>query len=1070
QLTDGDLRYFIAFYQSMAVSPSDDNRVMCAYNFPAIVKCVGPVGFQKLKLDRVLDSLVSDDCKEVRRRIAAGFHEVASILGRSSYSILLPFFQKLLGDSDVEIFLTLFKNVKHTLKAFASDDNSRRADQQENILFIILKRERQCAAVEPAHVPSQLPKSFKALMATHAHNAVNVSSSTTSSASSLNNIATNSTPSLARSPTSEGIGSHQKKDSSSSQPSPGGSQQTQGPLYPPNGPAVQSQAIQQQQQQANQQQQCSVKKIGGASGRGATIGWRTHFQVLSNFGYLHEFFESDLVVDHLVPLMFKLLNENVVMPIRKTAIDSICKYLRKARRQDQRDRICRQLAEFKDSYSYQYRLIFLDACTKILETSSRRFFKQNLFHDCLDLVAKDLVPNIRLRFIGMIPAIQKTLVLPHDAVLLAKLNQVIGIISVSDRHKDVTGFLFETVCKVNHRPPLQDEDAMGSARGSKSTSGSLLPQASAAANNGTPVAGSGVGTGAGSTSRRSSVSHGIQRPGGGGGSHGKHSHPSSRTNLAANAVENPTPTANANPNAKVMYIAESSCSMASTTGLPSSISDLEDKMKEEEEDRLISSEWESRQQQRDVLDDIRGDSVKRLNDTSSSMSSGSINNAPGGSKKGGSGLGSTAAGMHKYVKDNGSGSALATSSSGSLAGAHPIPAVKHKYHHAGGCMSASSSPSSSYTSLNSSSSVSSLTPKPRRVTITSTSGLGQSVVSSGGGGNGSGGGTGGTSTSPKGSGTSTSAALTPAISGGASTTNSTAAGSPSASSNSASSSPGGIVSANSGAVSRSLSTNGSSSSKQRGKSASPSPNNSSAPSPLLRSSGTASAPRNPKSRTVTTAITSGSGGSSSASSSNSNTTITGSGGAVAGGDKSTDSAHRNGGGINGNSNNTLTSTVSAPPPLNPKVAIGPRVTSLHSATSPRGSVSGSSTSASANRNGTPRRAPPGGGGGAVAGGNGGGFSGGGGGNGGGLSGTAAAGSAGGGYEGIGVGSMLVNGSALHGPVCTPGIIGNSVGAAAANIAAGGNGGASKGSGGKTSWTKTQLPPLSSRTVNGEKPR
>lgn len=34
ELSEGDIRYFISFYQFLAVSPIDEQRIMCAYNFP----------------------------------------------------------------------------------------------------------------------------------------------------------------------------------------------------------------------------------------------------------------------------------------------------------------------------------------------------------------------------------------------------------------------------------------------------------------------------------------------------------------------------------------------------------------------------------------------------------------------------------------------------------------------------------------------------------------------------------------------------------------------------------------------------------------------------------------------------------------------------------------------------------------------------------------------------------------------------------------------------------------------------------------------------------------------------
>lgn len=78
-----------------------------------------------MRLDKILDSLASDDQVMVRRRIASSLHEVAILLGKNGLFFLKETFVNLLNDSDLEVCSALFKNVDATLTEFASDEGSR---------------------------------------------------------------------------------------------------------------------------------------------------------------------------------------------------------------------------------------------------------------------------------------------------------------------------------------------------------------------------------------------------------------------------------------------------------------------------------------------------------------------------------------------------------------------------------------------------------------------------------------------------------------------------------------------------------------------------------------------------------------------------------------------------------------------------------------------------------------------------------------------------------------------------------------------------------------------------------
>lgn len=144
-LTQSDTSHFIAFYQSLANSGNEESRAMCAYNFPAILKVVGPERYEATRLDKIFDTLAADDASQVRRRITSGIHEVATLLGKRSYICLRTAFNRLIVDKDLEVANQIIGNTDAVLHQFVKDEGCRSEARFCDILFLILKRERECA-------------------------------------------------------------------------------------------------------------------------------------------------------------------------------------------------------------------------------------------------------------------------------------------------------------------------------------------------------------------------------------------------------------------------------------------------------------------------------------------------------------------------------------------------------------------------------------------------------------------------------------------------------------------------------------------------------------------------------------------------------------------------------------------------------------------------------------------------------------------------------------------------------------------------------------------------------------
>eukprot|EP00669_Euglena_mutabilis_P011261 TRINITY_DN5920_c0_g1_i1.p1 TRINITY_DN5920_c0_g1~~TRINITY_DN5920_c0_g1_i1.p1 ORF type:complete len:682 (-),score=165.33 TRINITY_DN5920_c0_g1_i1:7-2052(-) len=115
-----DFRPFVSFFEHCVRcrdAAGTDSRVLCAYNFPAVVHGLGARRYLSA-LPSVLKDLSEDPCPEVRRRVAAGFHEVCAILqDKALPHVLEPFFS-MAADAAQEVRDALFGNLGAILRGF----------------------------------------------------------------------------------------------------------------------------------------------------------------------------------------------------------------------------------------------------------------------------------------------------------------------------------------------------------------------------------------------------------------------------------------------------------------------------------------------------------------------------------------------------------------------------------------------------------------------------------------------------------------------------------------------------------------------------------------------------------------------------------------------------------------------------------------------------------------------------------------------------------------------------------------------------------------------------------------
>eukprot|EP00163_Fabomonas_tropica_P030816 TRINITY_DN7123_c0_g1_i1.p1 TRINITY_DN7123_c0_g1~~TRINITY_DN7123_c0_g1_i1.p1 ORF type:complete len:769 (-),score=156.73 TRINITY_DN7123_c0_g1_i1:164-2470(-) len=167
-----------------------------------------------------------------------------------------------------------------------------------------------------------------------------------------------------------------------------------------------------------------------------STNWRLEEELLRQWDNLPNYFTSDQIHDHLIPVVTNCM-KNGATPVKTVASRLLCVFIRKNRYAGQRARLCRMVVdEFAKAKSYWHRIHFLDFCVAVLDVFSRKWFKEHFFNLALEL-AQDKVPNVRLRLCALLPQLKKSLMLPDDDALLEKIKDRAALL-MTDSDKDVS--------------------------------------------------------------------------------------------------------------------------------------------------------------------------------------------------------------------------------------------------------------------------------------------------------------------------------------------------------------------------------------------------------------------------------------------------------------------------------------------------------------------------------------------------------------------------------------------------------------------------------------------------------
>ncbi|KAJ3251940.1 Serine/threonine-protein phosphatase 4 regulatory subunit 4, partial [Boothiomyces macroporosus] len=142
ELKEVDKRYFVAYYQTMAVSNDQNIRRFCAFNYPAVVKAMKPEMIENYKLEKLLSSFVHDDCEAIPISLASFFHELTDMLGTSSYRILKEIFSRIVLSKNKLIYTPLFRNIQKILANFSKDATFKQGNNSDSVFKLILEKRK----------------------------------------------------------------------------------------------------------------------------------------------------------------------------------------------------------------------------------------------------------------------------------------------------------------------------------------------------------------------------------------------------------------------------------------------------------------------------------------------------------------------------------------------------------------------------------------------------------------------------------------------------------------------------------------------------------------------------------------------------------------------------------------------------------------------------------------------------------------------------------------------------------------------------------------------------------------
>ncbi|KAH7280006.1 hypothetical protein KP509_37G047500 [Ceratopteris richardii] len=160
-LSEEEIQLFVDSYKSLCRHPSEE---LCAYNFPAILKAIGPRKYV-MTLHLTYQQLVQDPSSQTRCSISSSFHEVSKLLGKErTATYLKESFLFLLTNSSRDVQQKLTRHLQHIIGQFAVSNEEMRVSIYTSILPYLLQAEKDVTSSNLWRLQTSLFETFSQLI------------------------------------------------------------------------------------------------------------------------------------------------------------------------------------------------------------------------------------------------------------------------------------------------------------------------------------------------------------------------------------------------------------------------------------------------------------------------------------------------------------------------------------------------------------------------------------------------------------------------------------------------------------------------------------------------------------------------------------------------------------------------------------------------------------------------------------------------------------------------------------------------------------------------------------------
>ncbi|KAL5254124.1 hypothetical protein ACHWQZ_G013776 [Mnemiopsis leidyi] len=180
-----------------------------------------------------------------------------------------------------------------------------------------------------------------------------------------------------------------------------------------------------------------------------TREWRAYTSLIEAWSELTTILTPEQIHQKFAPRLVKLLSSNIMLPVKRSVLKTLVKFLHTCKYAQQRHELTAQIVKgLSRGKKFNQRLLFVDLCFLVLEKFSKKFFKEYCFTPAL-LLINDPTPIVRIKSSTLLPHLKSQLKMPSDRPLLQQLEASSRRSLMSERNKDVLTHIQRAVIELD---------------------------------------------------------------------------------------------------------------------------------------------------------------------------------------------------------------------------------------------------------------------------------------------------------------------------------------------------------------------------------------------------------------------------------------------------------------------------------------------------------------------------------------------------------------------------------------------------------------------------------------------